>query len=163
MSANVGDFQIFVNVYSLANPAFCSYLLCVSLLVLKMMGTILLIVYHRMTTKSFISEEDAVWQRGDTAPNEKVERVRRALMNDLENIIMFLFMSLAYLSVRPPLWVVNLLLAIFLVSRVLHTFFYAMFVVRQPVRAILWTIGFIITGYMAAHTALYLLINGYIF
>ncbi|KAG5886812.1 hypothetical protein JTB14_031454 [Gonioctena quinquepunctata] len=116
-----------------------------------------------MRTKAFISEEDAVWRSGDTAPNEGVERVRRAYMNDLENIIIFLIISLAYLAVRPPLWTVNFLFAVYLVTRTLHTFVYAIYVIRQPVRATLWAMGFIIIGYMAAHTALYVVVNGYIF
>lgn len=38
-------------IYSTENPAFCSYLLCASLLIIKMMLTTILVVYHRIKNK----------------------------------------------------------------------------------------------------------------
>lgn len=39
------------NIISTENPAFCTYLICSSLLILKMMGVTLLTILHRMRTK----------------------------------------------------------------------------------------------------------------
>lgn len=38
-------------IYSTENPAFCGYLLCASLLIIKMMLTTILVVYHRIKNK----------------------------------------------------------------------------------------------------------------
>ncbi|KAJ8941826.1 hypothetical protein NQ314_010268 [Rhamnusium bicolor] len=159
MAVNDTGGAVNVDVISITNPAFCSYLICVSLLILKMMGTTLLTILHRMRTKSFISDEDAAWKGGEVKQNEHVERTRRAYQNDLENIPLFFITSLGYLWTRPPLWVVNTLFITYLITRALHTFVYAIYVIRQPTRAILWAIGFIILGYMTIHTALYAFIK----
>ncbi|XP_019874598.2 prostaglandin E synthase [Aethina tumida] len=150
------------NVLSTANPAFCSYLICVNLLILKMMGLTLLTILQRMRDKVFISAEDAAWMNGEVKDNETVARTRRTFQNDLENIPVFFLASLAYLFTNPPLWVVNLLFIVFLVTRTLHSFVYAIYVMRQPTRATLWAVGFAITGYMAIHSAIHAFVIGYI-
>ncbi|XP_018563342.1 prostaglandin E synthase-like [Anoplophora glabripennis] len=150
-----------VDVISIENPAFCSYLICVCLLTLKMLGVTFLTILQRMKTKTFISSEDAAWKGGEVNINENVERPRRAYQNDLETIPIFCIVSLGYLWTSPPLWLVNVLFLVYLVTRACHTFVYAIYVVRQPTRAILWAIGVVLLAYMSIHTALFAFIKGY--
>lgn len=79
----------------------------------------------------------------------------------MENIPLFLVISLCYLFTNAPLWLINTLFIIYVIVRCLHTFVYAIYVIRQPARAVLWNIGFLITGYMAIHIFLYVFIVGY--
>jgi len=78
-----------------------------------------------------------------------VERVRRAHHNDLENIPPFMIIALAYLFTNPSYNVASNLFRLFTASRFFHTLVYAVFIVPQPTRAILFWIGYLITGYMA--------------
>ncbi|XP_060529966.1 microsomal glutathione S-transferase 1-like isoform X2 [Cylas formicarius] len=149
------------DILSLDNPAFCTYVICCCLLILKMMGLVLLTIFHRQTNKVGISEEDARFGM-EVALHPNVERTRRAFLNDLENIPAFLFLSFAYLWTRPISTLVHVVYYAFLVARALHSFVYAVYVVPQPARAICFAIGFIINGYLAAHTAIYVFIVGYL-
>lgn len=79
----------------------------------------------------------------------------------MENIILFLIISLGYLSVEPPLWAVNTLFFTYLITRILHTIVYAVYIVRQPARALCFQVGFMIIGYMATHTAVHAICKGY--
>ncbi|KAJ8925302.1 hypothetical protein NQ315_009132 [Exocentrus adspersus] len=161
MSGNSTEEGMF-DVISTENPAFCSYLICISLLCLKMLGTILLIVIQRIRTKTFISFEDAAWRGGEVKSDENVERPRRAYQNDLETIPLFCIVSLGYLWTRQPLWWINTLFITYLITRTCHTFVYAVYIIRQPARAILWAFGIIILTYMTIHTALIAFIKGYL-
>lgn len=50
-----------VVIYSTENPAFCSYLLCASLLIMKMMLTTILVVYQRVKTKVTVYNDHKVY------------------------------------------------------------------------------------------------------
>lgn len=80
----------------------------------------------------------------------------------MENIILFLIISLGYLSVQPPFWAVNTLFFTYLVTRILHTIVYTVYIIRQPARGLLFQIGFIIIGYMSTHTAIHAVRKGYL-
>jgi len=73
----------------------------------------------------------------------------RAHLNDLENIPPFMIIALAYLFTNPSYNVASKLFFVFTASRFLHTFVYAIYVIRQPTRMILFIIGILITLYMA--------------
>jgi len=73
----------------------------------------------------------------------------RAHLNDLENIPPFMIIALAYLFTNPSYNVASNLFMLFTASRFLHTLIYAIYVVRQPTRAVLFWIGYLITWYMA--------------
>ncbi|KAJ3649123.1 hypothetical protein Zmor_020883 [Zophobas morio] len=145
-------------ILTLSNPAFGVYLLCACLLVLKMMGVTLLTIYNRFRHKAFICPEDAKWLRGQVVVNDTVERIRRAHQNDLENIPIFLAAGFAYLWTHPYVWLASILYIGFTILRVLHTIVYALIILPQPTRAMLWLGGFLITGYMAIHSAIYVFI-----
>ncbi|CAH0551709.1 unnamed protein product [Brassicogethes aeneus] len=114
-----------------------------------------LTIVHRIKNKAYISSEDAAFNKGVVKTDERVERVRRAYSNDLENIPLFFIAALSYLFINPHPAVVNTLFIVYLVARTAHSFVYAVYVVPQPARAISWFTGFGITGYMAIHSIVY--------
>ena len=76
-------------------------------------------------------------------PNERVERIRRIQLNDLENVPFFLVAGLLFVLTDPSILMARLLLYGYLVSRLLH--FAAYFTARtHDMRATLWTIGSLI-------------------
>lgn len=86
--------------------------------------------------------------------DEDVERVRRAHLNDLENIPVFLVAAGLYVLTNPcPTLALNLFRA-FTAARITHTLVYAVVVVPQPARALSWFIGYGITGYILAQNVL---------
>jgi glutathione S-transferase len=86
-------------------------------------------------------------------PNERVERVRRILQNDLENVPFFLVSGFLYILVQPSLASAQWLLYGYVVSRLLH--FAAYFTGQiHDIRAATWTIGSLILIYMTVRTLL---------
>ncbi|KAF2881627.1 hypothetical protein ILUMI_24570 [Ignelater luminosus] len=145
--------SIISKVLSLENPAFCGYVTYSSLLVLKMMIMPLLTVKQRRKFGVPISPEDcAIYNRKSLRLHEEVERIRRAHLNDLENIPIFFIAGAFYLLTNPsPRTALNLFRT-YTIARYCHTFVYAVVVIPQPARAISWSIGFAITGYMLFRT-----------
>ncbi|XP_050421482.1 microsomal glutathione S-transferase 1-like [Adelges cooleyi] len=135
-------------ILSLANPVFSCYLFYVSLLTVKLMIMSLLTGFQRFKKQAVINPEDT-FLGAEIKIDDDVERVRRAHLNDLENIPPFMVIALAYLFTNPSYKVASNLFRLFTASRFLHTLIYAVFVMPQPTRAILFWIGFVITWYMA--------------
>lgn len=74
-------------------------------------------------------------------------------MNDLENIPFFLVAGFLYVLTGPPLWLAQLLLYGYAVSRLLH--FAAYLGARtHDTRAALWTIGSLILVFMSCRALL---------
>ncbi|XP_044745017.1 microsomal glutathione S-transferase 1-like [Coccinella septempunctata] len=132
-----------------ADKLFKLYMLCSSILIFKIMALIVFTILTRMRHKVFISEEDAKFFKGEVKLNNDVERIRRAVQNDLENILPFLFIAYLFLYTNPSSWLAYILFIAFVIVRILHSIVYAIFVCPQPTRAILWGIGFGITALMA--------------
>ena len=84
-------------------------------------------------------------------PNERVERIRRIQLNDLENLPFFLAAGLLFVLTEPSLMVARLLLYGYVVSRLLH--FAAYFTARtHDTRATFWTVGSLILIFMTCRT-----------
>ncbi|EDW30981.1 GL15177 [Drosophila persimilis] len=136
-----------------SNPVFACYLVWMSLLVLKMLCMSLLTARQRMRTKTFANPEDLRLPKlsevrfGDA----HVERVRRAHRNDLENVLPFMLMSLAYVATGPHPMVARLVIRIGASARVLHTMVYAFVPVPQPARALAFFTTFLITCFEAIY------------
>jgi glutathione S-transferase len=76
-------------------------------------------------------------------PDERVERVRRIQLNDLENLPFFLIAGLLFILTGPPLALAQWLLYGYVASRLLH--FGAYFTAQaHDVRATFWTVGSLI-------------------
>lgn len=79
----------------------------------------------------------------------------RAHLNDLENILPYLFAGLFYVATNPPAAMATLMFKVAAIARIVHTFVYAVYVVPQPARAIAFAIHIVITLYMAISVLIY--------
>lgn len=146
---------------SLQDPLFATYAIAATLMILKAVGMSWLTVYRMMRENAgFRSPEDLRRtplnpspDPTQLAPNERVDRIRRIQMNDLENIPFFLVAGFLYVLTGPPLWLAQTLLYGYVVSRLLH--FAAYLSARtHDTRATLWTIGSLILIFMTVRTLL---------
>ncbi len=144
---------------SLQNPVFATYVIAATVMILKAVGMSWLTVVRMMQVKGgFRSPEDirktALNPDPDPKqlePNERVERIRRIQLNDLENLPFFLVAGLLFVLTEPSLMVARLLLYGYVASRLLH--FAAYFTAQtHDTRATFWTIGSLILLYMTCRT-----------
>lgn len=144
---------------SLQNPVFATYAVAATIMILKAVAMSWLTVLRMTQEKGgFRSPEDIRKTRlnpepnpGQLEPNERVERIRRILLNDLENLPFFFIAGLLYVLTEPSLLMARLLLYGYVVSRLLH--FIAYFTARtHDTRAVFWTIGSLILIFMTCWT-----------
>jgi glutathione S-transferase len=84
-------------------------------------------------------------------PNERVERIRRIQLNDLENLPFFLVAGLLFVLTNPPLLLTRWLMYGYVVSRLLH--FAAYFTAQtHDMRATFWTVGSLILIFLSCWT-----------
>jgi glutathione S-transferase len=85
--------------------------------------------------------------------NERVDRIRRIHMNDLENLPFFLAAGFLYVLTGPSLLMARVLLFGYVVSRLAH--FAAYLSARtHDTRATLWTVGSLIIVFMTCRVLL---------
>lgn len=146
---------------SLQNPLFATYLIAATLMILKAVSMSWLTVVRMMQAKGgFRSPEDLRKTPLNPEPNakqlepdERVERIRRIHLNDLENLPFFLAAGFLYVLTGPPLLLAQALLYGYVVSRLLHFAAYAT-AQTHDLRATLWTIGSLILVFMTVRTLL---------
>lgn len=141
---------------SLANPVFAVYAVAAALMILKVVAMSWLTVVRMMGEKGgFRAPEDLRKtplnpnpDPSQVQPNERVDRVRRIQLNDLENVPFFLAVGLLYVLTDPSLLMAQWLFYGYAVSRFLH--FFAYFTAQtHEVRATFWTVGSLILIYMS--------------
>ena len=146
---------------SLQDPLFATYVIAATLMVLKAVSMSWLTVARMMQAKGgFRSPEDLKEtllnprpNPAQLAPNERVERIRRIQMNDLENLPFFLVAGFLYILTQPSLLLAQWLLYGYVVSRLLH--FAAYFTGQiHEIRAACWTVGSLILIFMTVRTLL---------
>ena len=146
---------------SLNNPLFATYVIAATLMILKAVGMSWLTVVRMMSARAgFRAPEDLRKtplnpspHPAQLEPDERVERIRRIHLNDLENIPFFLVAGFLYVLTNPPLLLAQALLYGYVVSRLLH--FAAYLTARtHDTRATLWTIGSLILVFMTGRTLL---------
>ena len=144
-----------MNAIDLHDPLFATYAIAACLMILKVAAMSWLTVVRMMGEKGgFRAPEDlrktAFNPEPDPAqlqPNERVERVRRIMQNDLENVPFFLVAGLLFVLAQPPLMLARALLYGYVLSRLLH--FWAYLSARDhEVRATFWTVGALILVFM---------------
>lgn len=107
-------------------PATESFIVYSAILGVKVLVMGPLTGYYRKTKKVFASEEDAKAFNGVVKSDDPdVERVRRAHLNDLENIPVFWTLGALYLTTDPDPEVAKWLFRVYTAGRVLHTLVYA--------------------------------------
>ena len=144
---------------NLQNPLFVTYAIAAALMILKAVGMSWLTVVRMMQEKGgFRAPEDLRKtplnpdpDPRQLEPNERVERIRRIQMNDLENLPYFLVAGLLFILTEPSLVLAQWLLYGYVVSRFLH---FAAYLSAQThdMRATLWTIGSLILIFMTGWT-----------
>ncbi len=145
--------------YVIDNPVFRAYVIAACIMIVKMALQAWMTVYRMTRVKAgFRSPEDAKRSPlnpspvpGQVEPNEYVERSRRIHLNDCENIPLFLVAGLLFVATAPPLWLAQVLLYGYVVTRLLHFIAYATAQLHD-VRAALWTPGSLAIIGMAIYT-----------
>lgn len=141
---------------SFQNPVFATYAAAAAIMILKAVSMSWLTVARMMQIKGgFRSPEDLKKTPLNPNPNpnqlepdDRVERIRRIQMNDLENLPYFLVAGFLYVLTGPSLLLAQWLFYGYVASRLLH--FAAYFTGQiHDVRATLWTIGSVILIFMA--------------
>ena len=146
---------------SLGNPLFATYVIAATLMILKAISMSWLTVVRMMTAKGgFRAPEDLRKtplnpdpDAKQLEPDERVERIRRIQLNNLENLPFFLAAGFSYVLTGPPLWLAHALLYGYVLSRLLH---FAAYLTAQAheIRATFWTIGSVILISMTGKTLL---------
>ncbi|CAK8688995.1 unnamed protein product [Clavelina lepadiformis] len=112
--------------------------------------------FYRVTTKTFINEEDvsafgsSTQAKGkpSTAHHPNIERVRRAHLNDIENVFAFVLIGILYLLTNPSVDTATLHFKVFAGARFGHTIAY-LIPIPQPSRFLLCATGWVATASMA--------------
>ncbi len=144
---------------SLSDPVFATYAVAAVLMILKAVGMSWLTVARMMQEKAGLRAPEDLRKTAlnpnpdpmQLQPNERVERIRRIHMNDLENLPFFLAAGFLFALTAPPLWLAQLLLYGYVATRLLH--FAAYFTAQiHDIRAALWTPGSLILIFMSIWT-----------
>ena len=144
---------------TLRDPVFATYAIAAALMILKGVAMSWLTVVRMMGEKGgFRSPEDLRQTPFNPEPNpaqllvnDRVERIRRIQMNDLENLPYFLVAGLLFALTGPPLMLTRWLLYGYVVTRLAH---FAAYLTAQnhEVRAALWTPGSLILIFITVWT-----------
>src|SRR5690606_2072405 len=113
---------------SLSDPLFATYAIAAAIMILKVVAMSWLTVVRMTQAKGgFRSPEDLRKTALNPAPDpkqllpdERVERVRRIQMNDLENVPFFLAAGFLYVLAGPSLVEAQIVLYGYVISRLLH-------------------------------------------
>ena len=152
-----------MNILDLHNPLFATYVIAATLMILKVVSMSWLTVWRMMVTAKgagFRSPEDLRKTMLNPHPDpkqlqadERVERIRRIQLNDLENIPFFLVAAFLYILTNPSLLLAQILLYGYVISRLLH---FAAYVSARThdTRATLWTIGSLILVFLTVRPLL---------
>src|SRR5580704_5305646 len=114
-----------MTVLSLHSPLFATYVIAATLMILKVVSMSWLTVVRMMRENGgFRAPEDLRKtplnpnpDPKQLAPNERVDRIRRIQLNDLENVPFFLVAGFLFVLTGPPLLLAQVLLYGYVVSR----------------------------------------------
>lgn len=140
---------------SLHDPLFATYVIAATLMILKAVAMSWLTVVRMMQVKGgFRSPEDLRKtplnpepRPEQLAPDDRVDRIRRIQLNDLENLPFFLAAGFLFVLTGPSLLLARVMLYGYVVSRLLHFAAYAS-ARTHDTRATFWTIGSLILIFM---------------
>lgn len=133
----------------LSDPVVQSYLFYSSILALKMFTMSGMTGQTRAKKNVFANDEDTVMTNGKVKFDDPdIERIRRAHLNDLENIPPFWVVAALYLTTGPSAFLATWLFRLFTACRIMHTIVYVIKPMPQPSRFIAFIIPIIINSYM---------------
>jgi glutathione S-transferase len=151
--------EVVMDSLNLQDPLFRTYVIAATLMILKGVGMSWLTVVRMMQVKGgYRSPEDlrktALNPDPDPRqllPDDRVERIRRIQMNDLENLPFFLVAGFLFVLTDPPIILAQALLYSYVVSRLAH--FAAYLSARtHDTRATFWTVGSVILIFISLWT-----------
>lgn len=133
------------------NEVFMAFASYTTIVLSKMMLMSTITAFYRITRKVFANLEDC--GKGENAKkylrvDDRVERVRRAHLNDLENIVPFVGIGLLYSLSGPDLSTAIMHFRLFVGARIYHTIAYLL-PLPQPNRALAFFTGYGVTFSMA--------------
>jgi uncharacterized MAPEG superfamily protein len=141
---------------TLANPAFRTYALCTSILVLKMLFSAVYTGTRRQKHRGYVNPEDArVFGAGAKAGEGESPAVAHALRiqrNDIENIPAFFAVGLVYVLAGASPFGAAAYCWTYTLARIAHTVAYTRHI--QPLRAICWIVGSLCVVGMAVQIAI---------
>jgi uncharacterized MAPEG superfamily protein len=145
-----------MSLLTMENPVFAAYAVAAALMILKLMAQGWVTVALMMRTDAgLLNPEDLRPGAANRNPRPEqlepqpdVERSRRMQRNDLENVPAFLAAGLLFVAVAPPPRIAVLLFALFVLSRLAHTWAYAT-ARNHEVRATFFSVGSIAVILMA--------------
>ncbi|KAJ8734013.1 hypothetical protein PYW07_014564 [Mythimna separata] len=142
---------------TLDNPLVQSYIVYTAILALKLLALSPMTGMTRVARGVFANPEDAKSMKGGKVKYDDpvIERIRRAHLNDLENIPAFWVLAALYVTTNPAVAWATLLFRVFTVCRIIHTIVYAVVPLPQPARGIAFGIPLLISFYMGAQVVLY--------
>jgi glutathione S-transferase len=145
-----------MEILSLHNPVFATYVVAASIMILKGVSMSWLTVVRMVQARAgFRAPEDLrktpLNPNPDPVqlqPDERVERIRRIQLNDLENLPYFLVAGLLFVFSQPSLLLAQWLFYGYVVTRFLHFIAY-LTAQAHDLRAAFWTPGSLIIVYMS--------------
>jgi glutathione S-transferase len=144
---------------SLQNPVFATYAIAATIMILKAVGMSWLTVVRMTQEKGGFRSPEDIRKTSlnpepnprQLEPNERVERIRRIQLNDLESLPFFLAAGLLFVLTEPSLLLTRWLLYGYVVSR--FAYFAAYFTAQtHDTRAALWTVGSLILIFITCRT-----------
>ncbi len=145
-----------MNLLTLSNPVFAAYVAAAALMILKGVAmSWVTVIQMTRANGGFRAPEDLRKtllnpnpRPDQLQPDERVERIRRIQMNDLENLPYFLVAGLLFIFTQPSVTLARWLFYGYVATRLAH---FAAYVTAQAheVRALFWTPGSLIVLYMA--------------
>ena len=144
---------------NLHNPVFATYAIAATLMILKGVAMSWLTVLRMLQENAgFRAPEDLRKtplnpepKPEQLAPNDRVERIRRIQLNDLESLPYFLVAGFLFVLAQPPLLLARVALYGFVVSRLLHFAAYLR-ASNHETRATFWSISSLILVFMTGWT-----------
>ncbi|XP_041973589.1 uncharacterized protein LOC121729221 [Aricia agestis] len=148
--------QVILYYITLSNPVLQSYIVYSAMLALKLLFLSSLTSLTRLAKGVFANPEDAKTFGGKVKYDDaSVERIRRAHLNDLENIPAFWVLGALYVTTGPYELFATFLFRIFTLSRIMHTLVYAIYPLPQPARRIAYRTSLLILCYMGVQVTIY--------
>nr|UQS35838.1 glutathione-S-transferase microsomal 2 [Plodia interpunctella] len=135
------------------NPAVQSFILYSAILAIKLLILSPITGFTRIIKRSFANPEDSKFLGGRVKTDDRVERFRRAHLNDLENIPAFWILGALYLTTGPNVVWATQLFRVYAAARVSHTIFHAIYPVLQ-IRGLSFTTALLINAYMSVQVIL---------
>uniref|UniRef100_A0A8C4LHA9 Prostaglandin E synthase n=1 Tax=Equus asinus asinus TaxID=83772 RepID=A0A8C4LHA9_EQUAS len=125
-----------------SGQALPAFLLCSTLLVIKMYAVAVITGQVRLRKKAFANPEDALRHGGLQfhRDDQDVERCLRAHRNDMETIYPFLFLGFVYSFLGPDPFVAQMHFLVFFLGRMVHTVAY-LGKLRAPTRSLAYTVA----------------------